>query len=93
VERIARRANESEALIICPRLIILRMHRKGADVATIAKCIRRGRIFIDYLRNGRGATAVGASTRALPRASVSTPLAWGSEGLRSDHFAVGNLTS
>jgi bifunctional non-homologous end joining protein LigD len=63
-------------------------------VATIAKRARRGRIFIDYLRNDRGSTAVAAySTRSLPQASVSTPLEWDelSEGLRSDHFTVGNV--
>jgi bifunctional non-homologous end joining protein LigD len=72
------------------------MARERPDryVATVAKRARRGHIFIDYLRNDRGSTAVSAySTRALPQASVSTPLAWDelSEGLRSDHFTVGNL--
>jgi len=63
-------------------------------VANMSKRARRGRMFIDWVRNGRGATAVAAySTRARPQAPVSTPLAWDelSEGLRSDHFTVDNL--
>ena len=63
-------------------------------VAKMTKSLRGGKIFIDYLRNGRGATAVAAySTRARANAPVSTPLQWDdlSEAIKADHFTIGNL--
>ena len=46
-------------------------------VANMLKAKRKGKIFVDYLRNQRGATAICPfSTRARPGAYVAMPVTW-----------------
>ncbi|MDB5642223.1 MAG: ligD [Hyphomicrobiales bacterium] len=66
----------------------------AAYLSTMSKAARRGRIYVDYLRNGRGATAVAAySTRSRPSCGVSTPVTFEElDDLRSgDHYTLLNL--
>ncbi|KIG18996.1 ATP-dependent DNA ligase [Enhygromyxa salina] len=59
--------------------------------ASPLKVERRGKIFVDYLRNGRGATSIAAySPRANAKALISTPLAWEelTDTLRPEQFAL-----
>ncbi|OYW44004.1 MAG: DNA ligase D [Sphingomonadales bacterium 32-68-7] len=63
-------------------------------VATMSKAKRVGRIFIDYLRNQRGSTAVlPYSARAREGAPVAVPIAWDElGGFDTAHpFAIGDV--
>jgi bifunctional non-homologous end joining protein LigD len=67
--------------------LFLQKAEPGRFLASMSKAKRRGKIFVDYLRNGETASAVAAySPRARAEGGVSTPLAWdelGAKDLRS----------
>ena len=59
--------------------------------ATVSKAKRKGKIFVDYLRNAEGATAVAPyAVRARKNAPVATPIDWDelATDVRFDHFNV-----
>lgn len=61
------------------RALAYRMAREDPEhyLATASKAARRAKVFIDWLRNTRGATAVAPwSTRAREGAPISVPIGW-----------------
>jgi bifunctional non-homologous end joining protein LigD len=78
------------------KAVAVQMTRAYPDrfTATISKEKREGKIFLDYLRNGRGATSVAPySTRARPGAPVSAPLHWDelSPEIAPDFYRIDNI--
>jgi bifunctional non-homologous end joining protein LigD len=79
------------------RIVAISMARDDPQryTANPIKARRRGRVFIDYLRNSREATAiVPYSTRARAGAPVAVPLAWGelSSLKAANQYTVKNLS-
>lgn len=72
-------ALEWDAVKEFTRAVATRFAARDPDryLVNMSKAKRKGRIFVDYLRNGRGATAVAPySTRARPGGQIATPLSW-----------------
>ena len=74
--------------------IAYRSPQRRLIVMSVGAVDRTGKLFIDYLRNGRGTTAIGAySPRALPGFPISAPMTWDhiEHGLKSDAFSIHKL--
>lgn len=71
--------------------LALAMAEPDRYIATASKAKRKGLIFIDWLRNQRGATAIMPwSVRSRPGAPVATPVSWNELGdiERPDAFSM-----
>ncbi|MEX2141991.1 MAG: DNA ligase D [Pirellulales bacterium] len=75
---ITRRLEWDDVKEFC-RLVATAIVRAAPDhyTANMSKAARHGKIFLDYLRNGRGASAIAPySSRARAGAPVAMPVAW-----------------
>jgi bifunctional non-homologous end joining protein LigD len=69
----------------------LALHGGERYVANMRKELRKGKTYVDYLRNQRGSTAVASySSRNRPGAPVATPISWDELGKvkSADQFTI-----
>jgi bifunctional non-homologous end joining protein LigD len=90
------RRNSWDELKLFAKAVADTMTRETPEryIATMSKVKRRGKVFVDYLRNQRGATAIASySTRARAGAPVATPLAWDelTARIKPDTYSIRNL--
>jgi len=74
-----RRTADWERVTLFARTVATYLAEKhpGKYVATMSKARRKGKVFIDWLRNERGSTAIAPfSVRARPGAPVAVPVSW-----------------
>lgn len=88
-------ADWEEARLFCRKVAETVVEQApGGFTARMSKAKRAGKIYVDYVRNSRGATSIAPySTRAKERASVAVPLRWKelSGRIRPDTYTVRNL--
>jgi bifunctional non-homologous end joining protein LigD len=80
------------------RTIAEQLARTDPERFTVSATLssRPRRLFIDYLRNGRGTTAIGTySPRARPGNPIAAPVTWKDieAGMRPDAFSMSHLPS
>lgn len=88
---LADRISHDEAHRQARRLVDSLFERDPARYVLSARAKRRGRIFLDYLRNGRGTTAIGTySPRAREGFPIAAPASWSQieAGIRPDAFRL-----
>jgi bifunctional non-homologous end joining protein LigD len=82
---------KSAAKVIAERV---REFNPGRFLLASSKAKRTGKIYLDYLRNGQGATAIAPySVRTRAGAPVSVPIGWKEikPGPKSDAYSIKNL--
>ena len=83
-----------EVKAFCHSVTKVQARNDAMVTSVMSKRQRKGRIFMDYLRNGRGATAISSySLRARAGAPVAVPIRWDEvdASLRPDRYTIENL--